>query len=75
MATLIFDGWNVGMRKIPFIKLLNEKAGLSLSESKKLKDRLVDNNEIIKIFIDNEELAKEILDSALKLNVKGRIEI
>ncbi len=74
MAKIIFEDWEVGMRKIPFTKLLNEKAGLSLTEAKKLKDRLVDNNEIIEIEIGDEKLAKEILEEAQKFNVKGRIE-
>ncbi|NVN94200.1 MAG: hypothetical protein HXX18_02830 [Bacteroidetes bacterium] len=73
MTKIIFEGWEVGMRKIPFIKLLNEKAGLNLSEAKKIKDRLVDNNEIVEIEIDDENLAKKILEEAKKLKVKGRI--
>ncbi len=74
MAKIIFDGWEVGMRKIPFTRLLNERAGLSLSEAKKLKDKLVDNDEVIEIEIDDENLAKEILEEAQKLKVKGRVE-
>jgi ribosomal protein L7/L12 len=74
MVKLIFEGWDVGMRKIPFIKLLHEKAGLSLTEAKKMKDGLVDNQENIEIFIDNIDNAKEILGAAQKLKVKGRIE-
>ena len=74
MIKIIFEGWEVGMRKIPFTKLLNEKAGLSLSEAKKIKDRLVDNNEIIELELDDESLANEILAEAHKLKVKGRIE-
>lgn len=73
MIKIIFEGWEVGMRKIPFTKLLNEKVGLSLKDSKKLKDRLVNNNETIEIEISNENLAREILDQATKLKVKGRI--
>jgi hypothetical protein len=74
MARVIFEGWEVGMRKIPFTKLLNEKAGLSLTDAKSIKDRLVDNNEIVEIEIADENLAKEILEEAKKLKVKGRIE-
>ena len=74
MVKIIFEGWDVGMRKIPFTKLLNEKAGLTLQEAKNLKDRLVDNNEIIEMELDDETLAKEILEDAKKLKVKGRIE-
>ncbi len=71
---MIFESWDVGMRKIPFTKLLNEKAGLTLQEAKNLKDRLVDNNEIIEVEIDDEILAKEILEEAQKLKVNGRLE-
>lgn len=74
MVKIIFESWDVGMRKIPFTKLLNEKAGLTLQEAKNLKDRLVDNNEIIEVAIDNEILAKEVLEEAKKLKVNGRIE-
>lgn len=73
MVKIIFNGWEVGMRKIPFIKLLNEKAGLSLSEAKKIKDRLIDNNEIVVIEIFDEKLANEILVEAKKLKVNGNI--
>jgi purine-nucleoside phosphorylase len=62
------------MRKIPFTKLLNEKVGLTLQEAKNLKDRLVDNNEIVVVEIADENLAKEVLEDARKLKVKGRIE-
>ncbi|HEY9008472.1 MAG TPA: hypothetical protein VIM75_20170 [Ohtaekwangia sp.] len=74
MARIIFEGWEVGMRKIPFTKLLNEKAGIPLTEAKKLKDRLVNDDEIIEIEIEDEDLAREILEQAQKLNVKGRLE-
>lgn len=74
MAKIIFDGWEVGMRKIPFIHLLKDKAGLSLGNAKKIKDRLINNDEIIELFIEDELLAKEILEDAIKLKVKGRIE-
>jgi hypothetical protein len=74
MAKIIFDGWDVGMRKIPFTKLLNEKAGLTLAEAKNLKDRLINDNEIIGVEIADENLANEILEEAQKLKVKGRIE-
>jgi hypothetical protein len=39
-----------------------------------LKDKLVDKNEVILIVIEDENLAKEILEEALKLKVNGRIE-
>jgi hypothetical protein len=72
MIRIIFDGWNIGMRTIPFIRLLNEEAGLSLSKSKKLKDQLV-NGEQIEIVVRDKELANIILSNAIKLNVRGYI--
>lgn len=74
MAKIIFEGWEVGMKKIPFTKLLNERAGLSLKDAKSIKDRLVDNNEIIEIEISDENLATEILAEAKKLKVNGKLE-
>jgi hypothetical protein len=70
MAKIIFIGWQVGMRTIPFIRLLTKKAGLSLANSKKIKDRIVDNNERIEIIIKNDKLAKEILIEAHRYGVK-----
>lgn len=69
MSRIIFEGWEYGMQKIPFIKLLNEKAGLSLKESKRIKD-LVVYGEIITIEIISEDLANEIIKDAIKLGVK-----
>ena len=56
------------------IHILKDKAGLSLGNAKKIKDRLINNDEIIELFIEDELLAKEILEDAIKLKVKGRIE-
>jgi hypothetical protein len=74
MTKIIFEGWEVGMRKIPFIHLLQDKASLSLGDAKRLKDRLVNNDEIIELEIDNYELAQEILEEAIKLKVKARLD-
>jgi hypothetical protein len=74
MTRLIFDGWEVGMRKIPFTKLLHEKANLSLADAKHIKDRLVNNDEVVEIEIEDEQLAREILADAKTLKVKGRVE-
>lgn len=73
MPKIIFEGWEVGMKKIPFTKLLNDKAGLSLAEAKSMKDRLVDKNEIIEVEIADDSLSREILEEAKRLKVKGRI--
>lgn len=71
---VIFEGWEPGMRKIPFIELLKEKAGLSLSEAKNLKDRLVDNGEVITLNVEDNIVAKDIVERATELKVKARIE-
>jgi len=72
MAKIIFEGWETGMRKIPFVKLLNEKAGLSLAETERVKNKVVDNK-ITEIEIADENLAKEVLEESRKLKVKARI--
>jgi len=74
MATIIFEGWKVGMQKIPFIHLLNLKVGLSLKESKKIKDDVVDGH-IVKIHVKSYDFANEIIKEATKLGVICRIEI
>jgi hypothetical protein len=73
MAKIVFEGWEHGMRKIPFTKLLNEKAGLSLIEAKKIKDRLVDENQVIEIEVDNINIAKIIVEEAQNLKVRSRL--
>jgi len=71
---VIFEGWEPGMRKIPFIELLKEKAGLSLSEAKNLKNRLVDNGEVITLNLEGKIVAKDIVERATELRVKARLE-
>lgn len=73
MPKLIFEGWNVGMRKIPFVRLLHEKAGLTLTEAKKIKDDIVDNDKIVELVIDDVNLAHDVYEEALKLLVKVRL--
>lgn len=69
MTKIRFIGWQVGMRPIPFIKLLNIKAKLSLVESKKIKDGIVNNGEIFEIVINDDKIAQEILIEAQNLGV------
>ena len=61
MIKIKFIGWQIGMRPIPFIKLLNEKAGLSLIKSKEIKTKIVDEGQIIEIVINDEKIAHEII--------------
>lgn len=64
-----FTGWQVGMRPIPFVRLLNNKAKLSLVESKRIKDQIVNSNELIEIEVEDDKIAKEILNEAQNLGV------
>jgi len=73
METIVFEGWKVGMRKIPFIKLLNLKVGLSLKESKRIKDSVVEG-ETNKIQVDSLDFALEIINEASELGVKCRLQ-
>ena len=66
MRKITFKGWEVGMRKIPFTKLLNEKGQLSLKEAKSIKDRLVNNNEVITVEFENENVARLIYEESQK---------
>ncbi|MFC4476489.1 hypothetical protein [Flavobacterium chungangensis] len=73
MAKIIFEGWEHGMQKIPFIKLLNLTAALSLKESKKNKDLIVDG-EIVTINLMSDDLANEIIKQARQLGVKCKLD-
>jgi len=68
MAKVIFKGWRVGMRKIPFTMLLKERAGLSLKQARDIKTKVLDNEEIA-ISVDNIEIARAIAVEADKLGV------
>jgi len=70
---IIIEGWEVGMRPIPFVKLLNQKVGLRLSVAKKLKDDLMNNDESFEVILRDETTAKEIVDELKKMKVKCRI--
>ncbi len=69
MLKIKFIGWQIGMRPIPFIKLLNKKAGLSLVKSKEIKDKIVDEGQSIEIIIRDEKIAHEIIVEAQKYGV------
>lgn len=71
MKVIIFEGWKVGMRKIPFIKLLNKECKLSLKEAKHIKDCIVDNKTMV---IEVEDaIAEFILKESRELGVICRI--
>ena len=68
MAKVVFKGWRVGMRKIPFTMLLRQRAGLSLKQARDIKTKVLDNEEVV-IFVDNIEIARTIAVEADKLGV------
>ncbi|MDB5258513.1 MAG: hypothetical protein JWM14_3208 [Chitinophagaceae bacterium] len=74
MAKITFESWKPGMKKISFIKLLHEKAELSLKESKSIKDRLVEG-EVIEIIISDQCVAREIFFEAQNFNVVVKSEL
>ena len=43
MAKLILKGWKPGLKKVSLTKLLQEQAGLPLTEAKKCVDLLLDH--------------------------------
>ena len=74
MATIVFKGWKVGMRGIPFIHLLIEKTNLSLKPAKKIKERIMDD-ETIELTVLNDAIANEIVIEARKLGVVCEIKV
>lgn len=74
MIKIVFSGWSVGMRRLAFSIYLHEKTNLSLSESRDIGFRITDN-EVVEIYIDNIELANEIVQKVTELGVKAYIEI
>ena len=56
MARIEFYGWGAGARKIPFIKLMQEEAGLSLTKAKDLKDRVIDRDEVVIVEVDDDKV-------------------
>jgi|GEM_PF-1243872 len=68
MAKIIFTGWEVGMRGIPFIELLREKTNISLNQAKVIKKGIV-NNEIIDLTVASNSIASEIVLEARKIGV------
>ena len=68
MAIIVFKGWKVGMRGIPFVLLLREKTDVSLKRAKEIKERIVDN-ETIEFTVSNDDTAREIVVEARKLGV------
>ena len=68
MAIIVFKGWKVGMRGIPFVLLLREKTDISLKRAKDIKETIVDN-ETIELTVPNDAVANEIVIEARELGV------
>ena len=68
MATIIFIGWQIGMRGIPFMKLLNAKANISLKRAMEIKIKIVDD-EVIELNVKDTARANEIIEEARELGV------
>jgi hypothetical protein len=68
MTAIIFKGWKVGMRGVPFTLLLYEKANVSLKKAKEIKERIV-NNEEIRLELPDYTVAKEIVARATDFGI------
>ena len=73
MRKIIFEGCNVGMKKISFTKMLKANSHLSLKEAKSVNDRLL-NNKVVGVEFENEDIATLLLQESLKLGVKCRLD-
>jgi hypothetical protein len=71
MRKIIFYGWQVGMRKIPFSLLLRDEAGLGLKEAHECMLRVLDEQPVTLEVSD--ELAERLLAQAQALGVKCRL--
>lgn len=67
MRRIKFTGWQKGMHKIEFIHLLHNYAGISLTEAKNIKDKIV-NNESVEIELEDSKI-QFILESCKNYGV------
>ncbi|UWY28863.1 hypothetical protein N4T20_02810 [Flavobacterium sp. TR2] len=72
MTKVILESWREGLQKISLSKLQNEKLGMSLMDSKKNVDMLLDNHSIV-FEIEDEIIAQEFLVEANRLGVNCKI--
>lgn len=72
MKCIIFDGWEVGMKKISFYRRLKANSHLSLKEAKTVSDKLL-NDEPIKIEFESEGVAETIVNESKKIGVICRL--
>ncbi len=72
MTKVILESWREGLGKVALTKLQIEMLNLSLKESKKNVDSLLDNNQIV-IEIDDNNLAREFYNTAEKIGVNCKL--
>lgn len=72
MKKVAFEGWDVGMKKISFYKMIKSKSHLTLKESKSISDKIL-RNEIVIVEFENSQIAYEICQEAIKLGVKCKL--
>jgi hypothetical protein len=72
MRNITFYGWQVGMRKVAFSRLLIDEAGLDLKEAHESTIRILDEQPVTLQVSD--ALAKRLLMQSKILGVKCRLE-
>lgn len=72
MIKVMMESWREGLQKVALTKLQHEKLGLSLSESKRNVDMLLDD-QIIVLEIEDENVAREFLEEANRFGVNCKI--
>ncbi|PIF70189.1 hypothetical protein [Flavobacterium sp. 2] len=72
MTKVILESWREGLQKISLSKLQNEKLGMSLTDSKRNVDMLLDDHSII-LEIEDKIIAQEFLVEAKRLGVNCKI--
>lgn len=65
---MTFTGWNEGMMKVSFTKLLHHDGGLTLKYSKEITDGIL-NSELFTIKFKDEITAKLILNKSIEYYV------
>lgn len=74
MVKIVFYDWIIGMRPIPFYKMLSEKANISLKEAQKIRLK-IGAKEIVEVEVENESLANEIIVKSLEYGVLAKMDV
>ncbi|MGQ0828399.1 MAG: hypothetical protein ACT4ON_08390 [Bacteroidota bacterium] len=69
---LVFTDWNENIKKISFVDLLRERAGMSFHSAKRVLEALLLREETI-IDVPNAAIAKELKKEATKLGAICKI--